>query len=279
MLKLRKLTKALVVGGIVASAGVANTASATAFLFDTANIPGATAPFHSFTADEINITSLGAAAIAVTDVDGNGLITPAFADTFAETGTVVGIGFKLGGGVLVPVVTGLGIDYELFATYTLFGAVGLVGPNIVAPFVTASATIFYDESVDGVLSVGSIAIGSLAIPPGAGDCTLTGASSFADGACELTGGFSAVAGGGTGIWSVGGVNLASIPAAMNLDINIDSVGPPAAVAALPGITAGGVTMFTADHDGSARILVPEPGTLALLGAALLGIVGLRRRSA
>jgi len=268
---LKKISKALAAVGFVACAGTAG--AGVDFTFTTANIPGSTTAF-SFTADEITITSLGGALITVTD-NGDGAITPAFLDGYFELGVVAAVNFQ-NNNLNIPIATsGVNLGYELLATYTLAGPVGVVGTNAVAPVFFASATITYDETVDNMVTAGATTVATLGVPVG-GDCTFTSLSSFSDGACKITMAMSAVAGAATGIWNVNGVNLASLlGASMTLDINVDNLVPLSGVP-LPGLVPGVDNLFTADHDGSAVINIPEPGVLALLGIAL-GAFGVSRR--
>jgi hypothetical protein len=277
MFNVKKLTKALLAAGIIATAGMTNTASAgVVFGFNTGNIPGATVPFYSFLTDEITLTSIGLASIALTDTDGNGVLDGSFGDTFAETGLVSAVNFQLAN-INIPVGTsGIGLDYELLAVYSLGGVAGTVGTDLMAIMTTGAATIFYDETPNSIVDGGAVAIGTLAIPPGGGDCVVTAFSAFTEGSCKMSFDFAAAAGVGTGIWTVGGLNLAGNPAdSMTIDININNSVPPVAPV-YPG-GPGSTQNISIDHDGSAVINIPEPGTLALLGAALLGIVGFQRR--
>lgn len=271
---LKKIVKALAAAALV---GAASTASAgVLFNLNTGNIAGSTTNFN-FAADEITITSVGNAVINVTD-NGDGSLGPGFLDTYLENGAVAAVNFQKNN-INVPLAqSGINLGYEMFAVYQLIGPVGIVGTNVVAPIVSATATIFYDEVLDSTISGGAIPIATLTIPAGNGDCTLTAASSFADGACKITMAFNAVGG---NVWSWNGIDLDTIAtASMTLDINVDNLtsttpGAPALPALLPGQT----TSFTADHDGSAVLNIPEPGALALLGIAALGGFAVSRRKA
>ncbi len=266
----KKIVKALAAAGFIGAAGMAS--AGVDFTFNTANIPGSGTAF-SFLADEITITSIGGALITVTD-NGDGTLSPAFNDSYFETGAVAAVNFQNNN--LNVFGTGIGVGYELLAKYTLAGPVGISGTNVVAPVLAATATIYYDETLDNAVSGGAVAIGTLTIPIGSGDCTFTAATSFADGACKITLQFAALAGNGSGIWNWNGQNISNFAnASMTLDINVDNLTPTAGPA-LPALNPGVDNEFTADHDGSAVINVPEPGVLALLGIAL-GAFGVSRR--
>lgn len=272
---LKKIVKALAAAALV---GAASTASAgVLFNLNTGNIAGSTTNFN-FAADEITITSVGNAVIAVTD-NGDGSLGPGFLDTYLENGAVSAVNFQ-NNNVNVPLLqSGINLGYEMYAVYQLIGPVGIVGTNVVAPIVTATATIYYDEVINSALDLATaVPIATLTIPAGTGDCTLTAASSFADGACKITMAFNAVGG---NVWSWNGTDLDTIAtASMTLDINVDNlVSTTAGAPALPALLPGQTTSFTADHDGSAVLNIPEPGALALLGIAALGGFAVSRRKA
>lgn len=271
---LKKIVKALAAVALVGAAGSAS--AGVVFNLNTGNIAGSTTNFN-FAANEITITSVGDAIINVLD-NGDGTLSPAFLDTYLENGAVAAVNFQLNN-INVPLAqSGINLGYEMYAVYQLAGPVGIVGTNVVAPITIASATIYYDEILNSALDIGSaVAIATLSIPVGSGDCTLTAASSFADGACKITMAFDAVGG---NVWSWNGIDLDTIAtASMTLDINVDNLTRVGAGPALPSLTPGAQNTFTADHDGSAVLNIPEPGALALLGlAAIGGFVASRRKA-
>ncbi|MDQ8021865.1 MAG: flocculation-associated PEP-CTERM protein PepA [Moraxellaceae bacterium] len=242
---------------------------------------------NTFQFSSLVISGQGTSTVTITDGglspgSANGVLDPigSSTDSFVETGTVFGASFKniVGGSeVGVPAgVSGLTVNYELYAVYTppagvLAGVAGVNGTDAVAFFSGAYFTLYYDDVVDGLFTGGSTAIGSGS--NGTGNCVLPGYG-IAQGTCELNFDFNALA----GIFSVVGGNdfMDYDRRSVNLDINVDEVSP----AFSPVFGPSGVQVVEIDHDGSARFSVPEPGSLALLSGALMGLAAFgRRRSA
>jgi hypothetical protein len=168
--------------------------------------------------------------------------------------------------------------------FTFTGVSGFVGPNNVATFTSGTASIFYDEilnsMVDGATKIADL---SFAAPNGS-QCVITGPG-LAEGSCGLVMAFDAGGISDGGVWTIGGIDLGTLLASMEIDVDVDDINPPFSVA-YPGfgVTCGGALalctqVVTLDQDGSAVILVPEPGSIALAGLGLLGLGLSRRRKA
>lgn len=287
----RPLKKKLLAAAIALAATVSSAAhAAVVFTFDTTAVAGpAAAGTKIFLADELTFRSLGTNTLTIVD-GGSGTLDPlgplgTNEDKFTENGLVFTTSFVLGGVGVLPGVSGLGVEYDLFAVFDpavaagtgLAGEAGLVGADAVALFTPAftSAKIYYDSTVNGTFDAATASlIGTLTL--GTGNCVLTGAvgGTFAEGSCGLEFLFDAGGVSDAGVWTVGGEDLGLLNAAMTLDVDVDSITPPIATV-FPG-GPGSSQVVEVIHDGSSTFRIPEPGTLALLSVALLGLGGLLR---
>ena len=273
----------LVAATLIAFAG---TASATVFQFDTT---GTGVGFtNTFNTDQIILTALGSSTVTVTDGNANGVIDTdanglagglVTGDTFVETGLIQAVNFRLGGVGILPGISGIDVNYQLFLVYDgvnggpLNGAVAVdaSGAAIVQFLAPTNANLYLDSGVlDGNFDLGTSAlIASLTLDPSSiSNCVVPGLGN-AQGTCVVDTVMSTPI---NTVFTVAGVDTEG--AEMRLDFNVDQFTPGPLTQTFP---AGELTQVrTIDHDGSARInLVPEPSILALLG---LGLLGLRRVS-
>ena len=271
-------------------------ASATVFQFDTTGTGvGAT---NTFNTDQMVLTALGLSTVTVTDGNANGVIDTDLnglagglitGDTFIETGLIQTVNFRLGGVGIIPGVSGLDVNYQLFLVYDgvnggpLNGQVAVDSAgNAVAQFLSpTNANLYLDfGGLNSLFDFGtSTLIASLTLDPTAISNCLVPSLGAAQGTCVIDTVMSTPI---NTVFTVAGNDTEG--AEMRLDFNVDQFtnpdpsGPSALTQAFP---AGELTQVrTIDHDGSARIninVVPEPNILALFGLGLLGFWRLTRK--
>lgn len=247
--------------------------------------PGITAPF---TADEITITSIGNSTITLRDTSAPyGVIGTA--DDLVETNIFSAVNFKNKGVNIIGLTSGINLYYDLFADFTLIGTTRLNSfGNLVYSIGPASgATLYFDSNANGLFDAAtSTAIGKLTL--GQGDCVITAATAFTQGSCKNNFAFDRSGVTDAGVWTFNSTDLGDLLSSITLNIGFDHFIPALSIL-YPGFgTTCDVGMDSGadacdqtsqvDSDGTARINISEPATLALFSLGLLGVGGLTRRN-
>ena len=197
--------------------------------------------------------------------DGAGGFTTAAAATFSQF-------FNIGNPNVVPAQIGTG--YSLYAIFTASGSVVPLGGGLTSFVGTGgSFTLYLDAARDTVLNLG--ATGSDPVTRSGGlldDLELASADSLSGGTGVLVpniGGFFDLTFNDFAL-TTDGQNYFIAPNPFSIYVNVDGD--------FDNFLAAGTQRI--DGDVSAQFLVPEPGSLALAGLALLGLgVTSRRRKA
>ena len=286
-----KLTKSLVAAGLLT---LGTAASATTITFDDSSLGGD----NLFDFDSISLLSYDA---TVTQTDSNGDGTLFGPDDFIEIGITGTVSFNLeSGGTQTPIdplITGLNSEYQLFFDLSLAGSAdftpvdvdnadgdfsNLTGIDIVLGDIqfdklTSTIDFLYDTDMTAGLQGGATSLGGMGLVGASNFCSSTNviATGATTGSCLLKGDWSPIA----GVFShaTWGFDIATNgnPIFMEFDINIDEFIPALEFVYPDG--PGSSQTIEVQHDGSAKIIVPEPSSLAVLGLGLIGLGAIRRR--
>ena len=272
----RKLALAATLGwGLV---GLAPTA-ALAGVSWTWNPAGASPSLNgtSFTADNIIISDYATADINA--ATGN----------FTEAGVLIAESFKLGGSPITP--TGFNSSYSLYATFTASGNQGGafpgVGNSVTGPITSLAYTIYASQG--GPISVtltgsnygtsSGYTISGQVSPFALESGTLYGGSNFVTvtnlgncGATPLTCTYSPTANAVVSqIAAAGEAGFFVSPDALNLNFLVDNFSGNSGVTSLVGLSSTDIGMAINGGGGNITSTVPEPSSVAVFAAGLLGL--------
>ncbi|GAA0369800.1 hypothetical protein GCM10009092_37600 [Bowmanella denitrificans] len=277
-------SRTTIAAGLLAFSGLA---SASTITFNDTGLGGD----NVFSFDSISLLSYNA-QVTLQDTDGDGtLLGPG---NFVEIGLTGAVSFNTESGTtqspIDPTITGLNTEYQLFFDLTVtgtaafalglspFGApqlAGLINFNNIG----SSIDLYYDTDTAAGMQ-GSATLISTGGLKGNNGCSVVSNSTVAAGdvlgSCLLGSEFQPISG---VFFDEMGRDLNSliglVPLALDFDINVDRFFP-ALEFVFPG-GAGSSQTFTIQHDGSVKIVVPEPASIAILGLGLFGLGMARRR--
>lgn len=225
----------------------------------------------TFTVDEtpyggglVNAQRINGGYTEVITFDGAGGFTTAAAATFSQF-------FNIGNPNVIPAQIGTG--YSLYAIFTASGSVVPLGGGLTSFVGTGgSFTLYLDANQDTDLNLGATGSDAVTRNDISDDLELASASTLSNGTGVLVpniGGFFDLTFNDFALTG-DGQNYFIAPNPFSIYVNVDGDFDNFAIAGTQRI----------DGDVSAQFLVPEPGSLALAGLALLGLgVTSRRRKA